>query len=204
MARPINLFQGPAPAAIGMMGQGLSEAGANIGRSLQQGYAALGEGLAGGITAAAGAFKQSQDLNAANSVTKSVLGSKELYKQLFPDSTEEQRIQQLDTFKQIGVNNGAVGQAQFTSQFLGPILQRNQMAMQLENQMKLAQLHEGAATQRTSMTLDRQREDEIAKLLFGTQKSKAADTVTPPAQGPSRMFTPGILGERIKMTIGGQ
>jgi hypothetical protein len=56
MAKPINLYQGPAPAAMGMMGQGLVEAGANIGRSIQGGYQALGQGLASGITAAAQAY----------------------------------------------------------------------------------------------------------------------------------------------------
>jgi hypothetical protein len=56
MARPINPYQGPAPASIGMMGQGLIEAGANIGRSIQGGYQALGQGLASGITAAAQAY----------------------------------------------------------------------------------------------------------------------------------------------------
>jgi hypothetical protein len=39
-----------------MMGQGLIEAGANIGRSIQGGYQALGQGLASGITAAAQAY----------------------------------------------------------------------------------------------------------------------------------------------------
>jgi hypothetical protein len=39
-----------------MMGQGLIEAGANIGRSIQGGYQALGQGLASGITAAASAY----------------------------------------------------------------------------------------------------------------------------------------------------
>jgi hypothetical protein len=56
MAKPINLYQGPAPAAMGMMGQGLAEAGANIGRTLQGGYESMGKGLASGINAAASAY----------------------------------------------------------------------------------------------------------------------------------------------------
>jgi hypothetical protein len=62
MAKPINLYQGAAPAAMAQMGQGLSEVGANIGRSLQQGYQSMGQGLAGGIGAAADAYKQYKDL----------------------------------------------------------------------------------------------------------------------------------------------
>lgn len=56
MAKPINLYQGPAPAAMGMMGQGILEAGANIGRTLQKGYESMGQGLASGVNAAASAY----------------------------------------------------------------------------------------------------------------------------------------------------
>lgn len=54
--KPRELYSGNAPAAMGQMGAGLMEAGANIGRSLQQGYSAMGQGLAQGVTAAAGAY----------------------------------------------------------------------------------------------------------------------------------------------------
>lgn len=42
--------------AMARMGEGIMEAGANIGRSLQSGYEALGKGLAGGVSAAANAY----------------------------------------------------------------------------------------------------------------------------------------------------
>tara|TARA_R110000868_G_scaffold361860_2_gene623858 strand:+ start:1255 stop:1983 length:729 start_codon:yes stop_codon:yes gene_type:complete len=54
--KPRELYSGAAPAAMGQMGAGLMEAGANIGRSLQSGYESMGKGLAQGITAAAGAY----------------------------------------------------------------------------------------------------------------------------------------------------
>jgi hypothetical protein len=56
MAKPINPYQGPAPAAMSQMGQGLLEVGANIGRTLQRGYESMGQGIAGGISAVAGAY----------------------------------------------------------------------------------------------------------------------------------------------------
>jgi hypothetical protein len=56
MAKPINPYQGPAPAAMSQMGQGLLEVGANIGRTLQSGYESMGRGIAGGISAVAGAY----------------------------------------------------------------------------------------------------------------------------------------------------
>ena len=56
MAKPINPYQGPAPAAMAQMGQGILEAGARIGQTIQSGYESMGKGLAGGINAVAGAY----------------------------------------------------------------------------------------------------------------------------------------------------
>ena len=47
-----------------MMGQGILEAGANIGRSIQQGYQSLGQGLASGINAAFEAYGDYKKLEA--------------------------------------------------------------------------------------------------------------------------------------------
>lgn len=63
--KPRELYSGPAPAAMGMMGQGLLETGANIGRSLQQGYESMGSGLAGGISGFAGQYQEHQKEAAA-------------------------------------------------------------------------------------------------------------------------------------------
>ena len=41
---------------MGMMGQGIIEAGANIGRTLQGGYESMGKGIAGGIKAVSDAY----------------------------------------------------------------------------------------------------------------------------------------------------
>lgn len=53
MAKPRELFNTPAPQAMSQMGQGIADAYANVGRIEGQGYAALGEGIAKGITSAA-------------------------------------------------------------------------------------------------------------------------------------------------------
>jgi hypothetical protein len=58
-----ELYSGAAPSAMGQMGAGLMEAGANIGRTLQQGYANMGQGITQGIMSAAKTFadyKQTQ------------------------------------------------------------------------------------------------------------------------------------------------
>ena len=54
--KPYNPYQGPAPAAMGMMGQGLIEAGANIGRTMQRGYESLGQGISKGVSDAISAY----------------------------------------------------------------------------------------------------------------------------------------------------
>lgn len=56
MARPRELYSGPAPQAMSLMGAGIADAYANVGRIHGQGYQALGQGIAQGITAAAGAI----------------------------------------------------------------------------------------------------------------------------------------------------
>lgn len=83
MAKPINPYQGAAPAAMAQMGQGILEAGANIGRTIQSGYEAMGKGLAGGISSAAssiaGAYTQSKDDQAKFDATKKLFGAFESY-----------------------------------------------------------------------------------------------------------------------------
>jgi len=62
MAKPVNLYQGQAPAAMAQMGQGISQAGGAIGEMLMKGYAGLGQGLASGINQAVNQYyKQMQD-----------------------------------------------------------------------------------------------------------------------------------------------
>ena len=56
MARPRELYNTPAPQAMSQMGAGIAEAYANVGRTQGQGMAALGQGIAQGITAVAGAY----------------------------------------------------------------------------------------------------------------------------------------------------
>jgi hypothetical protein len=55
MAKPRELYSGAAPQAMSLMGQGIADAYANVGRIEGQGMQAMGEGIARGITAAAGA-----------------------------------------------------------------------------------------------------------------------------------------------------
>lgn len=187
-----------------MMGQGLSEAGARIGQLEQQGMQALGQGLAEGLQGAASAVKDIKTAQAANNVTKSIFSDRTMFKMFFPEGTEEQRDKMLSSFNDTIKSNGQMGGLQFTSQIMGPFLEQQRLGQQFQKQMQLAGMHEAAATQRSVMALERQREEEIAKMLFGSSKTKASQPVEPLEQAPSRMFSPGTLGDRIKMSIGVQ
>ena len=83
MAKPINPYQGPAPAAMAQMGAGILEAGvaagANVARTLQGGYESLGKGIASGITAAGEAYKQYKDDQAKFDATKKMVKAFEGY-----------------------------------------------------------------------------------------------------------------------------
>jgi len=56
MARPRELYSGAAPQAMSMMGAGIADAYARAGEIEGKGMLAMGQGIAQGITAAAGAI----------------------------------------------------------------------------------------------------------------------------------------------------
>jgi hypothetical protein len=91
MAKPINPYQGAAPAAMGQMGAGILEAGARIGQSLQKGYESMGQGLASGVNAAASAYGQYKDDQAKFDATKKLFNAFESYlpKQKDPETGKE-------------------------------------------------------------------------------------------------------------------
>ena len=63
MAKPLNPYQGAAPAAMGQMGQGILEAGAQAARTMQSGYQAMGEGIASGIQSLAKSISSAREKN---------------------------------------------------------------------------------------------------------------------------------------------
>lgn len=75
--KPREMYSGAAPAAMGMMGQGLAEVGANIARTTQQGYQAMGEGIGKGIQAVGQAYadykQMDSDVKAKQAAAKTLL-----------------------------------------------------------------------------------------------------------------------------------
>lgn len=76
------------------MGDGILEAGANIGRTLQSGYESMGKSIAGGITAAAGAYAQYKD---TQSQVKAAEKSYETLKNYLPEDVRKQFDTQIES-----------------------------------------------------------------------------------------------------------
>jgi hypothetical protein len=82
MAKPRELYNGPAPQAMSLMGAGIADAYANVGRIHGEGYKAMGAGIAQGITAAASAYagykQQQSQAKSYEGFLKNPLGQKML------------------------------------------------------------------------------------------------------------------------------
>lgn len=193
MAKPLNPYQGPAPAAMSQMGQGFLEAGANIGRALQSGYESMGKGLAGGINAVAGEYAKYKDM------TSQVKAAEKSYETLRPYFTPEMResfdaqVQAMNEDPNLSLRDKAAFWDQ-TKGVMGNIVS-NAFAMQKQKQeldaaMARTKFSEGAATGRQAATLASQesmpaRQAAIG-ILFGSPAQSSAFQPTDFSLQPAR------------------
>ena len=79
MAKPRELYSGAAPQAMSLMGMGIADAYANAGRIQGQGYMAMGQGIAQGIStigSVAGDYmKQSKEIEKQNKSYEKLLSN---------------------------------------------------------------------------------------------------------------------------------
>ena len=79
MAKPRELYSGAAPQAMSLMGMGIADAYANAGRIQGQGYMAMGQGIAQGIStigSVAGDYmKQSKEIERQNKSYEKLLSN---------------------------------------------------------------------------------------------------------------------------------
>jgi hypothetical protein len=184
MAKPINLYQGAAPAAMAQMGQGLSEAGANIGRSLQQGYQSLGQGLAGGISAAAGAYKEYKDLQSQ------VKGSEKMFKSLksyLPKDVQtafDSQIQELNTNGSLKDKAAFYEQAKsFLGTSVGQTFQMQKQKQELDAAAARQKTSEAAARDRTVLTGQTQFDIEQLRQKYKAQQGAGVNFGMDPISG---------------------
>jgi len=80
MAKPRELFNTPAPQAMGQMGAGIAEAYANAGRIHGQGMASMGQsigqGIQAGVSAYTGYLKEAKQMESENKSYEGFLKSK--------------------------------------------------------------------------------------------------------------------------------
>lgn len=179
--RPINPYQGPAPAAMSQMGQGLLEVGANIGRTLQRGYESMGQGLAGGINAAVDEFSKYKE---TQSQVKASEKSYETLKSYLPEEVRKQfdaQIQAMNQSDSTSLRDKAAfwDQAKsFIGTSVGQAFQIQQQKAQLDAAMARQQASEAAANWRALQQIESTENQPF--------RIQAASMMAPGSFGPSK------------------
>jgi hypothetical protein len=126
MARPRELYNTPAPQAMSMMGQGIADAYANVGRIEGQGMQALGQGIAQGITSAASSvasyMKEAKQLESQNKSYENFLNNK--VGQSMLGYSEKDAKQLIEEAKKMSVDNGIRAGNDFLNLAVGGRLQQ--------------------------------------------------------------------------------
>jgi hypothetical protein len=183
MAKPINPYQGAAPAAMAQMGQGILEAGARIGQTIQGGYESMGKGLASGINSAVSQYAQYKDDQAKFDATKKMFNA-------FGGSLGEKERQGIDdifadTSMSVREKNAL---APTLMQFLGAAQQQNQAMAKQKAELDARAGLQAAALESQEMQPFRQ---QAAGMLLNTQPPSVGFTPQPfsiqPTQ-PTNMF----------------
>ena len=185
MAKPVNLYQGPAPAAMGMMGQGILEAGANAARSIQSGYESMGRGLAGGIKAVGDAYQQYKDDEAKFDATK------KMYKAFGGSLGEEERqgIDDIfaDTSMSVREKNAL---APTLMQYLGASNMQSQALAKQKAELDARMAQQAASDAEQNKRLGRQLD---AQAMAPYQRAEAESLYGSPG-GASNVFQPQSFG----------
>lgn len=177
MAKPIAMFQGPAPDAMSMMGRGLTEAGANIGRTLQQGYESLGQGIGAGIQKAGKNYEDYQSAKATNSAVKSLLSNEATAKQIFGVSGQG-RVDMLSQLNSAIDQHGQLGGMKFSQALMSPLQEYAMLGMKYKQQMELQKSQEAAAMARLQEELSSRRTERLYNLLNATPSTGSAFDVS--------------------------
>ena len=169
-----NTFFGstPAPEAMKNMGAGLIEAGANIGRMQEQGYAALGQGIGQGIQSLGKAYNDYKENKAHSDMAKTILGSKSLSGSILGIQDDEERKKLLDQYNQGIKENGLTWGSKYAQDMFSPMIQNAQLGAQLKSRMAIEQMQQGGMNVRQQNELNQQRANSLFNLL----------TPTPPQQ----------------------
>ena len=179
MAKPINPYQGPAPAAMAQMGQGLMEAGANAARITQAGYESMGKSIAGGVNAITESYKQYKDDQAKFDATK------KMFKAFGGSLNEEERKGIQEIFDDTSISTrekNAVSPA--IMQYMGAAQQQRQALEKQKAELDAAAARtaasEAGATGRTAAQIASQEgqpmRQAVAGYMFPEERQPSAPT----------------------------
>lgn len=126
MARPRELYSGPAPQAMTMMGAGIADAYARAGEIEGRGMQAMGQGIAQGITSAASSvasyMKEAKQLEAQNKSYENFLNNK--VGQSMLGYTPEQSQQLIGEARKLSLEGGIRAGNDFLNLAVGGRLQQ--------------------------------------------------------------------------------
>lgn len=145
MAKPIDLYQGGAPGVFQQMGQGLAQAGANIGETWNKAYSSIGQSIGGALQSVGGMVGQgmqaSKSAKASADMTKTILGDANLSNQIFgipmDEAGTQQREKMMVDFTSAQKNFGNFGAQEYSKQILAPIFQQAAIGREFQNQINL-------------------------------------------------------------------
>lgn len=181
MAKPINLYQGPAPTAMAQMGQGIAEAGARIGQMMQGGYESMGKGLSKGIDTAVGEYAKYKDMN---SQVKASEKSYQTLKSYLPPEVQKQFDSQIESMNQdpnLSLRDKAAfwDQAKsFIGTSVGQTFQMQKQKAELDAAMARQQMSEAAQNWRTLENIQSTENEPFRR--------QAASMMAPGSFGPSK------------------
>jgi hypothetical protein len=176
MARPRELFNTPAPQAMSMMGQGIADAYANVGRIEGQGMQAMGQGIAQGLTSAASSvasyMKEAKQLESQNKSYENFLNNK--VGQSMLGYSEKDAKQLIEEAKKMSIDNGIRAGNDFLNLAVGGRLQQ-------QNKLQLVNAAHGPKRMPTNLGSIEKGIDDILNL---SDDGFSPRPVTPPQAQP--------------------
>jgi hypothetical protein len=151
MAKPRELYSGAAPQAMSLMGMGIADAYANAGRIQGQGYAAMGQGIAQGIStigSVAGDYmKQSKEIERQNKSYEKLLSNEmgQKFLGLSPETADGYLAMLKD--EKPSVKN------KLLSQFFDQSIKAKMFGMEQAGKEKLQGMSDTSATDRTKINV---------------------------------------------------
>jgi hypothetical protein len=188
MAKPINPYQGAAPAAMAQMGQGILEAGARIGQTIQSGYESMGKGLASGITAAADAYGDYKKMQSGIKASEKAYDTFKGF--LDPEARKsiDEKIEGVNKDTSLSLQDKAAFWEQAKS-FIGGSVNQNFAMQKQKAELDAAAARQAASIQEQAMAPYRQQAASLlANPMVGTDFGAGQRLSTPPQRQRTDFF----------------